>query len=91
MAIDINLWRWQDNARCRGEDLLLFFGPDGERQRDREARERQAKQVCMGCSARIDCLNAAIGRNEKAGTWGGLNPEELALERRRRMRRVNAA
>ena len=25
-------WGWQDAAACKGEDLLLFFGPDGERQ-----------------------------------------------------------
>ena len=23
-------WGWQDAAACRGEDLMLFFGPDGE-------------------------------------------------------------
>jgi len=22
-------WGWQDDAACRGEDLVLFFGPDG--------------------------------------------------------------
>ena len=32
--------------RARGEDLLLFFGPDGERQPEREIRERKAKEVC---------------------------------------------
>jgi len=36
-------WGWQDAAACRGEDLLLFFGPDGERQPEREIRERKAK------------------------------------------------
>ena len=29
-------WGWQDAAACRGEDLVLFFGPDGERQPERE-------------------------------------------------------
>ena len=42
-------WGWQDAAACKGEDLLLFFGPDGERQPEREIRERKAKGVCAVC------------------------------------------
>jgi len=84
-------WGWQDNAACRGEDLELFFGPDGERQPDREIRERKAKQVCTYCPVRTDCLDYAIDRPEKYGTWAGLNEDERASERRRRMRRTNAA
>ena len=44
-------WGWQDAAACRGEDLMLFFGPDGERQPERDVRERKAKQVCASCHA----------------------------------------
>jgi WhiB family redox-sensing transcriptional regulator len=84
-------WAWQDAAACRGKDILLFFGPDGERQPEREIRERKAKAVCVGCPVRIECLGYAISRPEKYGTWGGLNEEERASERRRRMRRANAA
>jgi WhiB family transcriptional regulator, redox-sensing transcriptional regulator len=32
-----------------------------------------------------------VSRHENYGTWGGLNEEERAAERRRRMRRANAA
>ena len=84
-------WGWQDAAACKGEDLLLFFGPDGERQPEREIRERKAKQVCASCPVRIECLNYAVARPEKYGTWGGLNEDERSAERRRRMRRANAA
>jgi len=84
-------WGWQDAAACRGEDLLLFFGPDGERQPEREIRERKAKEVCAACPVQIECLNYAVSRPEKYGTWGGLNEEERSAERRRRMRRANAA
>ena len=84
-------WGWQDAAACRGEDLLLFFGPDGERQPERELRERKAKAVCLSCPVRGECLNYAVSRPEKYGTWGGLNEEERSSERRRRMRRANAA
>jgi WhiB family redox-sensing transcriptional regulator len=84
-------WGWQDAAECRGEDLILFFGPDGERQPEREIRERKAKSVCMRCPVRGECLDYAVSRPEKYGTWGGLNEDERASERRRRMRRANAA
>lgn len=84
-------WGWQADAACQGEDLALFFGVDGERQPEREIRERKAKLVCSGCPARNACLDYAISRPEKYGTWGSLNEDERAAERRRRMRRVNAA
>jgi WhiB family transcriptional regulator, redox-sensing transcriptional regulator len=84
-------WGWQDAAECRGEDLVLFFGPDGERQPEREIRERKAKSVCMRCPVRGECLDYAVSRPEKYGTWGGLNEDERASERRRRMRRAASA
>ena len=84
-------WGWQDTAACLNEDLILFFGPDGERQPEREIRERKAKAVCALCPVRADCLNYALSRPEKYGAWGGLNEEERAAERRRRMRRTSAA
>jgi len=84
-------WSWQDAAACRAEDLGLFFGPDGERQPEREIRERKAKAVCVSCPVRADCLDYALSRPEKYGAWGGLNEDERAAERRRRMRRVSAA
>jgi WhiB family transcriptional regulator, redox-sensing transcriptional regulator len=84
-------WGWQDQGECRNDDLSLFFGPDGERQPERDIRERKAKSICASCPVRLDCLNYALSRPEKYGTWGGLNEEERSAERRRRMRRANAA
>jgi WhiB family transcriptional regulator, redox-sensing transcriptional regulator len=84
-------WGWQDVAACRGKQVVLFFGPDGERQPEREIRERKAKAVCAACPVRAECLSYAVSRPEKYGTWGGLNEDERASERRRRMRRANAA
>ena len=84
-------WGWQDEAACRGREVVLFFGPDGERQPEREIRERKAKAVCAACPVRAECLSYAVSRPEKYGTWGGLNEEERSSERRRRMRRANAA
>ena len=81
-------WGWQDAAACRGEDLALFFGPEEE---SWPQRERRAKQVCAGCPVRTSCLDHAVSRPEKYGTWGGLNEDERTSERRRRLRRANAA
>src|ERR1700735_902472 len=83
-------WGWQDDAACRGEDLLLFFGPDGERQPEREVRERKAKAICMSCPVRSECLNYAVSRPEKYGTWGGLNEEERFADGCRRRGPDNA-
>ena len=86
-----NPWAWQDRAACRDESLSLFFAPDGERSLDREIRERRAKAVCAQCPVRADCLEYSLVRPEKYGTWGGLNEDERASERRRRMRRAAGA
>ncbi len=79
-------WDWQDAAACRGMGIGLFFGHEGERQAERERREREAKAVCAGCMVREECLELALARPEKAGTWAGLNKDERAAERRKRMR-----
>ena len=81
---------WQDDAVCRGEDPVLFFGEDGERQAERSIREEKAKAICAQCPVRAACLDGADARGEKFGVFGGLNPEERT-SRRRRMRRANAA
>lgn len=86
MSIRITLI-WQDRAACRGEDLDLFFGLDGERGPVREAREAGAKAICARCPVKLQCGNYAIGNAERYGIWAGLNEEERAAERRRRTRR----
>lgn len=82
-------WGWQSDAACQDEDVVLFFGPPGEPKVEREIRERQAKQVCAGCPVRTACLDYAVNRPEKAGTWGGLNEDERVPERRRRLQRAH--
>ena len=82
---------WQQQADCRGEDLELFFGREGEGRTDREAREIEAHMVCEPCQVRAQCLNYAITTGQTNGFWGGLNPDERAAERRRRVRRRSAA
>jgi len=81
-------WAWQDAAECRDEPITLCCGPPGERAPEREVRERKAAEICATCPVRPECLDYAIARPEKYGTWGGLGEEDRASERRRRMRRT---
>lgn len=84
---DARQWDWTEQSACRGEDLVLFFGPDGERQPEREIRERKAKEICAACPVRTSCAEYAITKPERSGVWGGLGEDELAAERRRRLRK----
>lgn len=63
---------WQERAACQGSDARLFFGPEKERVRDREAREDAAKRVCATCPVLGECRNHALQTPELFGVWGGL-------------------
>jgi len=81
-------WGWQEQAACRGMDLVIFFGREGERGPGRDRREAKAKRVCEGCPVRTECLDYAVSRPEKYGVYGGLSEDERAAERRRRLRQA---
>ncbi len=84
-------WAWHDRAACKGEDVVLFFGPDGERQPERDVRERKAKALCDRCPVSGQCLDYALKHREDHGIWGGTEPDERRGERRRRGRRASEA
>jgi WhiB family redox-sensing transcriptional regulator len=86
-AFDAAGQEWKNGAACKDLPRWLFFGAPGERGDQKKAREAKAKAVCVTCPVRTDCLDYAISRPERYGTWGGLNEDERAAERRRRMRR----
>lgn len=77
---------WMRHAACRGRDLVLFFGPDGEHRDEREVREAKAALVCGGCPVADRCLNYAVDRPEKYGFWGRMNEDQRDTERRRVLR-----
>ena len=60
-------------AACRTADPDLFFPPEAERERDRQAREAKARSVCAGCPARAACYAAAVANGERWGIWGGVD------------------
>jgi WhiB family redox-sensing transcriptional regulator len=78
-------WSWTEDAACRGEDVGLFYPPDGQREPERDVRERKAKRVCRRCPVAGACFEWALAEREQ-GVWGGTTEEERVSERRRRAR-----
>jgi WhiB family redox-sensing transcriptional regulator len=71
-----DLWDWQMNGACRGQDPSVFFHPDGERGPAREAREAAAKAICCDCPVRVQCASHSLAVREPYGVWGGLSEDE---------------
>lgn len=61
-------------AACTGSSGDLFFSP-------MEEDAHAAKDVCMRCPVRWECLAYALGTDQKHGVWGGLTAEERRLLR----------
>ncbi|MEV6108901.1 WhiB family transcriptional regulator [Streptomyces sp. NPDC051940] len=76
---------WWRGAACANEDPELFFPVSSAGPAARE-RER-AKAVCRRCVVADDCLDWALRLGRPAGIWGGLDEEERAALRRRRLAR----
>ena len=68
---------------CRGMDTDLFFPQSPTAEPD-----PLVKAACASCPVRAECLDYAISVPEKYGTWGGLNADDRARERNRRMKRA---
>jgi WhiB family redox-sensing transcriptional regulator len=66
---------WQEPAVCAQTDPEAFFPEKG-------GSTREAKRVCGRCEVRADCLEYALGHDERFGIWGGLSERE-----RRRLKR----
>jgi WhiB family redox-sensing transcriptional regulator len=74
-AVDADEQTWQERALCAETDPEAFFPEKG-------GSTREAKKICTGCEVRSDCLEYALGNDERFGIWGGLSERE-----RRRLRR----
>ena len=66
---------WQEEALCAQTDPEAFFPEKG-------GSTREAKRVCSRCDVRAECLEYALGHDERFGIWGGLSERE-----RRRLKR----
>lgn len=79
-------WGWTDRASCQGEDLVLFFGPDGEKAVQAIVREQRAIAFCERyCRVRQACLDWALALGE-TGVWGGTNDDQRKAIKRRKQR-----
>lgn len=73
-----DLWDWQLQGACRGENSEVFYHPDGERGRSRQLRENRAKAICRNCPVIEACRAHALECNEPFGVWGGMTEAERA-------------
>ncbi len=73
-AVDME---WQIDALCTEVDPELFFPEKG-------GSTRQAKQVCMACEVRTECLEYALATGERFGIFGGKSERERRAIARRR-------
>ena len=69
VPIDEQELGWQERALCAQTDPEAFFPEKGGSTRD-------AKKVCLSCDVRGDCLEYALGHDERFGIWGGLSERE---------------
>jgi WhiB family redox-sensing transcriptional regulator len=67
---------WQERALCAQTDPEAFFPEKG-------GSTREAKKVCRACEVRAECLEYALGHDERFGIWGGLSERE-----RRKLKRA---
>ena len=82
-----DIWDWQMDGACRGEDSDVFFHPEGERGPSRVARERAAKAICGRCPEINECAQHALTVREPYGVWGGLSEDDRdEIYVRRRLR-----
>jgi WhiB family redox-sensing transcriptional regulator len=80
----VDAWGWLLAARCRGEDIDVFFSRHGERPHAAELRHQRAATLCAQCPISVQCRDYALTYREPWGTWGGLSESQrrLILDRR---------
>jgi WhiB family redox-sensing transcriptional regulator len=60
---------WQSDALCAQTDPEAFFPEKGGSTRD-------AKKICTSCDVKEQCLEYALGSDERFGIWGGKSERE---------------
>jgi WhiB family transcriptional regulator, redox-sensing transcriptional regulator len=67
---------WQERALCSQTDPEAFFPEKG-------GSTREAKRICGRCDVKAECLEYALGHDERFGIWGGLSERERRKLKRR--------
>jgi len=71
-----NSLAWQADSLCAQTDPEAFFPEKGGSTRD-------AKKICSSCEVKSQCLEYALGNDERFGIWGGLSERERRKLRKR--------
>ncbi|SDP72262.1 WhiB family transcriptional regulator [Lentzea jiangxiensis] len=88
------VWDWQMEGLCRGQNSAVFFHPDNERGYARAAREEKAKAICGHCPVLQQCRAHALEAQEPYGVWGGMGEDErrqIVSAARRRVRAYSSS
>ena len=75
MAVTYMDQSWTAKAACAGVDPDSLFV--------RGSAQRQARQVCLSCEVRVECLADALNSHASFGVWGGLTERERRVLARR--------
>ena len=67
---------WQEQALCAQTGGDFFFPEPG-------SSVREAKRICGRCEVKAECLEYALGHDERFGIWGGLSERERRNLKRR--------
>lgn len=68
---------FMDLGSCRGMDPDIFFP-------DRGDSLAPAKEICVECIVKDECLEYAVEHGERFGVWGGTSERERRRIRKRR-------
>jgi WhiB family redox-sensing transcriptional regulator len=83
----ITTWRgsteWMEDAACKGVPRSVFF-PLGV------VEFFAAKEICLSCDVKDECLDFALRNPSLEGVWGGTSEEDRRRLRRQRRRSVPA-
>jgi WhiB family transcriptional regulator, redox-sensing transcriptional regulator len=70
------VWNWRVAARCRTENSEELFVTG--------ASQREAREFCVVCPVRTECLAHALDQQIEFGVWGGMTERERRAVLRRR-------
>ena len=70
---------WQTLSLCAQVDPEIFYPEKG-------GSTKPAKQVCLSCEVRTECLEDALKNDDRFGVRGGLNQAERNRLRKRQKR-----
>ncbi len=77
-SLDLTSLAWKEQGLCREVDADVFFPERGQ-------PSTEAKEICMMCPVRTECLEYALGRTEH-GVWGGTSERQRQKMQGRRVR-----